>query len=97
MLFMFPSSLPSGRTHLGYIRGLQRDGMMTAEGEFSQFGSLRHRCHRHDPVTALLLPAAVVLFAFSGITSVGGVLGVIVGLVISGAASLHAKLNGRPF
>jgi hypothetical protein len=37
------------------------------------------------------------LFAFAGITSVSGMLGVIGVLVILGAASLHAKLNGRPF
>ena len=42
-------------------------------------------------------PAFIMLFAMLGITSVSGMVGVLVLAVILGAAALHAKLSGRPF
>jgi hypothetical protein len=40
---------------------------------------------------------AVMLFAMLGVTSISAMLGVLAGLLIFGAAALHAKLNGRQF
>jgi hypothetical protein len=42
-------------------------------------------------------PTVIMLFAMLGVTGVGGMLGVLAGLVIFGAAALHAKLGGRQF
>ena len=42
-------------------------------------------------------PAFIMLFAMLGITSVSGMVGVLVLAVILSAAALHVKLSGRPF
>jgi hypothetical protein len=42
-------------------------------------------------------PAAIMVFAFTGISSVSGMLGLLAGLMIVGAAALHSRLSGRPF
>jgi hypothetical protein len=42
-------------------------------------------------------PAVVMLAVMLGITSPSVALGLIIGVVIVGAATLHAKLGGGPF
>jgi hypothetical protein len=42
-------------------------------------------------------PPMIMLFAMLGVTSASGMLVVLVGFVIFGAAALHAKLSGKPF
>ena len=42
-------------------------------------------------------PAVIMLFAFSGVPSPAVMLGVVVGLIILGAAWLQAKVSRRPF
>jgi hypothetical protein len=48
-------------------------------------------------VLRFALAPLLMLFAMLGVTSVGGMLGVVAGLVIFGAAALRAKLSGRQF
>ena len=42
-------------------------------------------------------PAAIMVFAFSGVTSPGTMAGVLILLTVLAAIALREKLNGRPF
>ena len=60
-------------------------------------GRIFLRCRRHRKHALAPGRSAIMLFAFSGVTSPAAMLGVIVGLVILGAPALRERLAGRPW